>query len=83
MTDEYESIDCGLHDQYQMAVMHRQRLDVHWLGTDGETIHRQVQPTDVITREGAEYLMIEEAPGEIRLDRIEVARNADTGEPLL
>ena len=72
MTD-YRPIDCALYSRYEVAIMHRERLRVSWRDTDGLTHLEILQPQDLRTRSGAEYLIAMGQGGqplELRLDRI-------------
>lgn len=70
---EYKAIECALHSQYELAIMHKETLLLHWK-TKGNIQHKeQVKPLDIITRNRAEFLLIEHNDGkqeEIRLDYI-------------
>jgi transcriptional antiterminator Rof (Rho-off) len=70
---DYQPIPCIDHERLEFAVLRRQRLSLRWL--DGQGLEREavVLPTDVATRQGAEWLSYREADGpetELRLDRI-------------
>lgn len=77
MTD-YQPIDCGLHSQYELWIMQQQRLDIHWYDSDKNPCHDIVTATDLLTRQGEEFLVMETQGGqvEIRLDRIIAAAPA-------
>jgi transcriptional antiterminator Rof (Rho-off) len=82
---EYQPIACGLHDQYQYAVIKRRRLDLLWVDDSGEELRAVGLPKDVFTRNRAEYLRFEINADEsivIRLDRIQAAYWAKQGTPL-
>ncbi len=73
MTD-YVPIDCGLHSQYELAIMHRQRLRISWRDAQGGTHVELLEPRDLLTRAGAEYLLADTPDGrrlELRLDHIQ------------
>jgi transcriptional antiterminator Rof (Rho-off) len=73
---EYQPIACGLHEQYQYAVIKKRQLELLFLDVSGEIIRVVGLPKDVFTRHKAEYLRIENNAGEtldIRLDRIQAA----------
>ncbi len=78
MTD-YHPIDCGLHSEYELAIMHRQRLRLCWQDPDGTEHIEVIMPLDLQTRAGEEFLIVRTAAGErlhIRLDRIRQAGKA-------
>ena len=70
---DYVPIDCGLYSEYEMAIMHRDRLRLSWRDPGGNVHIGIVTPTDLRTRSGAEFMIATEQDGatlEIRLDRI-------------
>lgn len=82
---EYQQIACGLHEQYQYAVIKKRKLDLLWVDGAGEKFKAVVLPKDVFTRNKAEYLRIELNDNniiDIRLDRILAAYWAQEGIPL-
>lgn len=75
MTD-YSPIDCGLHSEYELAIMHRRRLKLRWRDDSGVTHTETLLPVDLQTRNGEEFLIAENRDGErvqLRLDRVERA----------
>lgn len=72
MTD-YTPVDCGLHSEYELAIMHRQTLRLTWRDTDGEQQTKTVIPADLHTRGHEEFLMVmgnDSIEQVVRLDRI-------------
>jgi Rho-binding antiterminator len=72
MTD-YRPIPCAAYDRYERAIMHRERLILAWTAEDGGSRIGRVEPVDLRTRAGAEFLLVRWADGhqeDIRLDRI-------------
>ena len=70
---DYVPIPCIDHERLEFAVLRRQKLDLKWLDAAGESRHSNVLPTDVATRDQAEWLTYLDANGMIgvlRLDRI-------------
>lgn len=72
MTD-YTPIDCGLHSEYELAIMRRQSLRLAWNDARG-TLHIGIyRPLDLHTRDGAEFMVVADADGtesRVRLDYI-------------
>lgn len=70
--EHYAPIPCAVYSDYELAIMHRQRLRLAW--RDGEGKHLAILlPLDLQTRSGAEFLIAQRATGEtlsLRLDRI-------------
>jgi transcriptional antiterminator Rof (Rho-off) len=66
-------ISCDLHSQYELLAMHRARVVLDADG-DAPPLHDfECQVIDVLTRAGAEYLVVLDGAGErleIRLDRL-------------
>ena len=72
MTD-YSPIDCGLHSEYELAIMHARKLRISWHDAAGAKHIELLVPTDLCTRNGEEFMLALNAGGEgleIRLDHI-------------
>ena len=77
--DEYVSIPCIEHERLEFAVLRRQKLKLEVRDETGATRVLVVLPTDVATRDQAEWLTYREdsgAVGIVRLDRILSAKPA-------
>ena len=77
MTDPYKPIACALHDEYEIAIMHGQKLRITWLDENGDLHESRVLPLDTRVENGEEFLIAEDEGGErlmIRLDRINIIR---------
>ncbi len=71
--DAYLPIPCGLYSEYEVAIMHRDTLRLHWRDDSGLDHIDRVIPQDLLTRNHCEYLIAENSEGKaltIRLDRI-------------
>ncbi len=71
---EYQPISCGLHSEYELFAMHRQKISLVFVNERGEKQHMKGQVLDVQTKNGAEYLCVKGEASEqqrIRLDRIQ------------
>ena len=72
MTD-YTPIECSEYSRYELAILHRRRLRLSWRDTEG-TVHVAVlQPLDLETRAGEEFLIARDPGGHrlrLRLDYI-------------
>lgn len=74
----YTPIACGLYSEYELAIMHRETLRLHWRDASGMDHIERVIPKDLQTRNHCEYLIAEPcvddgaegSPLELRLDRI-------------
>ena len=72
-SDDYTPIPCGLYSEYEVAIMHRETLRLHWRDERGMDHIDRVIPQDLQTRNHCEYLIAEDSTGgtlAIRLDRI-------------
>ena len=71
--NDYTPIDCGLYSEYELLIMRRTRLRVHWRDADGNDHMEMLRPTDLQTRQGQEFMYAVTESGDercIRLDRI-------------
>ncbi len=69
----YRPIDCDRYSEYEVAILHRQRLRLAWLSVEGNRHIDVVRPRDLQTRRGEEFLIAQTSEGEtltLRLDRI-------------
>ncbi len=81
--DNYTPIDCGVYSEYEVAIMHRRRLRLHWQDESGTDHIESVMPQDLETRDKCEYLIAQRQDGstlQLRLDRILRAAVADKTE---
>lgn len=72
--DDYVSIPCIEHERLEFAVLRRQTLALKVIDADGSVRAITVLPTDVTTRDQAEWLSYRDAVGAagvLRLDRIQ------------
>ncbi|MCP4993824.1 MAG: transcriptional antiterminator, Rof [Gammaproteobacteria bacterium] len=70
----YVPIDCGIHSTYEVAILNRKWVEVKWCDENGDIHASTLLPKDLITRDGGEFLQLQDETGqseEIRLDRIE------------
>jgi transcriptional antiterminator Rof (Rho-off) len=71
MTD-YVPVPCAVYDRYEIAILHHTPLRTSWRA--GAMPHLEIlHPVDLVTREGAEYLLARRVGGdmiELRLDWI-------------
>ena len=77
---DYSPIACALHDQYEIAIMHRKVLRIVWQDAQGARHDADVLPLDIRVSDGKEYLVARHVdagegsePFEIRLDRIRIS----------
>lgn len=71
----YQPISCAQHDVYEIAILHRQHLQVVW--RDGDICYDEVvMPMDLTTHQGEEFLIAHSPTHDawkIRLDYIRQA----------
>lgn len=71
--NSYQSIACGLHSQYELAIMHKQKITLRWQDATDHTYNETLHPLDLIAESGEEFLIARSDDGmqhKIRLDRI-------------
>jgi len=71
-TDPYRPISCALHSELELAIMHACWLELDWR-ENGQRRSARLRPRDLQTREGSEYLILEDDSGtrmRIRLDHV-------------
>ena len=69
----YQPIDRGRYSEYEVAILHRQRLRLVWVSPQGQRHIDVVLPRDLQTRQGEEFLIADTREGDtlsLRLDRI-------------
>ena len=70
---DYVPIACIDHEKLEFAVLRRQQLAISFLDPQEKVVQLRLLPTDVVTRQGAEWLHYRDESGEVgvlRLDRI-------------
>lgn len=78
--NDYQPVDCGLHSRYELWIMHGRTLSLAWEDAQGHGHQVVAKPLDLVTRDGAEFLVLEPvagAPQHLRLDRIRHAQPTD------
>lgn len=75
--EKYTPINCDLHSQYELAIMHHTQLQVAWRDTTGMQHVCTLLPLDLQTKHGEEFLLGQDHTGQsvrLRLDHIISAR---------
>ena len=73
MNKRYIPVPCAVHSHYERAILQRRWLRLAWNGSKDMRRIEHLQPRDLRTRGGAEYLIARSPNGvtrAIRLDRI-------------
>lgn len=79
MTD-YKPIACGDYDRFEIAILKRRPLRLIW--REGNVIYDQiVQPVNLETRAGEEFLLFRRADGSSASARLDHIRTADWPDP--
>ncbi len=71
--EPYVPVACQFHDRLELAVLQRLRLRLQWRDAELGLVERVVTPVDVLTRDGAEWLVFRDETGStasVRLDRL-------------
>jgi Rho-binding antiterminator len=70
---DYKPADCELYSRFELAIMHRQRLQISWRTPENVPHIEVLRPIDLRTLAGEEFLIASNHRGEtveIRLDYI-------------
>jgi Rho-binding antiterminator len=73
LDDRYVPIACGLHSEYELAIMHRVMVQLVWIDQHDNKQQQSLMPVDLKTINKREYLIARTLNGEdvdIRLDKI-------------
>ena len=73
MTTAYKPIACVLHDEYEIAIMHKKQLNIKWIDESGQAHKANVRATDILVKDKQEFLIARTQDGEVlclRLDNI-------------
>ncbi len=73
MPKPYKPIACSLHDEYEIAIMHKKRLNIKWSGDNEKQHSAIVLPKDILVKNKEEFLIANTHDNEelhIRLDKI-------------
>lgn len=71
--NHYQPVSCELHSQYELAIMHKSKLELSWLSAGKLVNEINILPLDVQTKDKAEYLLAVNQENKnlcIRLDHI-------------
>lgn len=77
MAADYKPISCASYDQYEIAIMHKQKLRLAW-HEDNVVFDQIVTPLNLRTAQGKEFLILRTAEGEMREVRLDQIRRAQT-----
>lgn len=75
----YTPIDCGSYSEYEVAILHRQRLRLKWRDEESDEVQTEiVLPQDLTTEDKREYLIARGSDGSTRRIRLDLIREAAT-----
>ena len=77
MSKRYVPVTCELYNQYELMILRGQALRIAWYGARGIARIEILEPLNLRTRSGGEYLIARDRLGQrrvMRLDRISNAR---------
>lgn len=77
MAGDYKPISCASYEQYEIAIMHRQKMHLAW-HENNVLFDQIVTPINLRTTQGSEFLILRTAEGETRELRLDQIRRADT-----
>lgn len=77
--NHYQPISCALYSEYELAIMHRQKIRLAWR-EDGQTRIATITPLDLLTRERQEFLIAEDHEGRRLQIRLDYIRSQDFSE---
>lgn len=83
MTNDYRPIGCDQHSVLELLAMRQARVVAHVMPSAGNATTLSGQVIDVVTRDGAEFLVLRVPVGEehaIRLDRLLALFDANAAE---
>jgi transcriptional antiterminator Rof (Rho-off) len=78
----YRPIACALHDEYEIAIMHKTTLSIRWSDDTGVQHLAIILAKDILVKDKQEFLLAETQDGKelsIRLDKITLLHD-DAGE---
>ena len=75
MTNSYKPIACSLHDEYEIAIMQKNRFTISWLDDSGFSHSDNVLPENILVKDKEEFLVANTKDNKeliIRLDKITI-----------
>lgn len=74
---DYQPIACASYDQYEIAILHKRKLQLTW--QEGNVTYSQVvEPLNLRTAQGEEFLILRLPGGETREVRLDHIRRTET-----
>ncbi len=57
MPKPYQSIACSLHDEYEIAIMHKKHICIKWVDDIGEQHTEKILAKDILVKNREEFLV--------------------------
>lgn len=70
----YIPVSCATHSEYELLIMHREEVQLHWQDENGVLHSEKLLPTDLKVKSGEEFLIAINNSGQqyqVRLDQIQ------------
>lgn len=77
MNDPYRPVPCAIHGACELAILRHTPLRMVWRAARREIRIEIVQPLDLRTRRGSEYMILRDGAGRRRIARLDRVRCAD------
>lgn len=74
--NRYQPISCALYSEFELAIMHRQKVKLVW-HENGQTHIATVQPLDLMTKNHQEFLIAEDHQAQSLRIRLDYIRSQD------
>jgi Rho-binding antiterminator len=75
---DYRPIDCARYSEYELAIMHRERLRIAWQEPGGQPRIDVVTPIDLLTLNHEEFLVVDRAEDHGLRLRLDYIRKTET-----
>ena len=75
--EPYVPVSCSIHSEYELLIMHQDKIQLRWLDDKGITALDMVTAKDLQTKAGEEFLVVEDRHGKqyhVRLDKIQFCK---------
>jgi Rho-binding antiterminator len=82
MNKDYIPIPCATYNQYETAILRGYSLRVGWKGARAIDRVETLNPQDLRTRAGAEYMIAQNQLGQYRVIRLDRIKYAQTLRPM-
>lgn len=77
MSRKYEPVSCDIYSRYELAILYGQGLRVAWWAARGIARVEHLQPMNLRTRTGGEYMIARNLIGQRRIMRLDRIRRVE------